>query len=186
MPAQTEHRFNVQDFHRMADAGVLAPAARVELLNGKIIDMSPIGPFHGGVVKRLSRFFQLAAKGRWIVSTQDPLRLEDFSEPQPDLMLLRPAADDYIKSHPEAKDVLLLIEVADTSLDYDREEKLTAYARAGVAEVWLINLNDTVVEIYRGPNFAAYGSKTVAHSGDKLSPQSFADAILDLARLFKR
>ena len=105
----------------MTESGVLGPDARVELLNGQIIDMSPIGPFHAGLVKRLSRIFNLEAKGRWIVSTQDPVRLDDHSEPVPDLMLLKPASDDYTSRHPQPEDVFLLIEVSDTTLDYDRE-----------------------------------------------------------------
>ena len=93
MLVQTEHRFTVTDYHRMGETGVLRPDARVELLDGKIIDMSPIGPFHGGLAKRLSRIFNLKANGRWIVSTQDPLRLDDHSEPEPDVMLLKPSPD---------------------------------------------------------------------------------------------
>ncbi len=135
MLVQTQHRFTVEDYYRMAETGVLRPAARVELLEGRIIDMSPIGPFHGGLVKRLSRTFNLKAKGRWIVSIQDPVRLDDRSEPEPDVMLLKPSPDDYTSRHPQPDDVFLLIEVSDTTLDYDREEKLPAYGRAGIAEV---------------------------------------------------
>src|SRR5437879_253612 len=84
------HRFSVADYYRMAETGVLPPDARIELLDGEIIDMSPIGPFHGGVTKWLNGFFARTANGRWIVSVQDPLRLDDHSEPEPDLMLLKP------------------------------------------------------------------------------------------------
>lgn len=170
----------------MAETGVLRPDARVELLDGRIIDMSPIGPFHGGLVKRLSRIFNLKAKGRWIVSTQDPLRLDDHSEPEPDVMLLKPAADDYTSQHPEPEDVFLLVEVADASLDYDREEKLPAYGRAEIAEVWLVNLRDPSLEIYREPHFTGYGSKIVLRAGDTVSPQAFPDAVVDVAELLKR
>ena len=170
----------------MAETGVLRPDARVELLDGRIIDMSPIGPFHGGLVKRLSRIFNLKAKGRWIVSTQDPLRLDDHSEPEPDVMLLKPVPDDYTSRHPQPDDVFLLIEVSDTTLDYDREEKLPAYGRAGVAEVWIVNLHDAAVEIYREPHFTGYGSKTVANVGEKISPLAFPDAIVDVGELLKR
>ena len=103
----------------MAETGVLKPDARVELLDGKIIDMSPIGPFHGGMVNRLIRWFSTHARGRWLVSAQNPLRLDDYSEPEPDLMLLRPAPDDYTSRHPLPEDVILPIEVSDTTLDYD-------------------------------------------------------------------
>ncbi len=121
MPVQTHHRFTTQDYHRMAETGVLKPDARVELLNGQIIDMSPIGPPHGGAVKRLNRLFSLLNKGRWLVAVQDPVQLNENSEPEPDLMLLKPTPDDYASRHPRPEDVWLLIEVADTSVAYDRE-----------------------------------------------------------------
>ena len=170
----------------MAETGVLPPDARVELLNGKIIDMPPIGPFHGGLVKRLSRIFNLKAKGRWIVSTQDPLHLEDHSEPEPDVVLLKPAPDDYTSRHPQPDDVFLLIEVSDTTLDFDHEEKLPAYGCAGVAEVWIVNLNALTIEVYREPHFTGYGSKTVLRAGDQAVPQAFPDAAVDGAELLKR
>src|ERR1043166_3290888 len=100
MPVEAQHRFSVADYYRMAETGVLRPGARVELLDGRIIDLSPIRPFHGGSVKRLNRLFNKVAGGRWVVSTQDPVRLEEISEPQPDLMLLKPVSDDYTSRHP--------------------------------------------------------------------------------------
>lgn len=111
MFAQTKHRFSVKDYHRMAETGVLSPGARVELLHGEIIDRSPIGPFHGGLVNRLIRIFNQNSGGRWTVSAQNPLALDDHSEPEPDVMLLKPAADDYTSRHPRPQDVFLLIEV---------------------------------------------------------------------------
>jgi Uma2 family endonuclease len=186
MLAQTQHRFSVEDYYRMAETGVLRPSARVELLEGKIIDMSPIGPFHGGLVKRLSRIFNLKAKGRWTVSTQDPLHLDEFSEPQPDVMLLKPSADDYTSRHPQPEDVLLLIEVSDSTIDFDREEKLPAYGRAGIAEVWIVNLNDLAIEIYREPHFDGYGNKTVLRAGDQARLSMFPDTAVDVAELLKR
>lgn len=169
----------------MAETGVLHPDARVELLDGRIIDMSPIGPFHGGVVKRLSRLFNQMARGRWLVSTQDPLRLDPYSEPQPDVMLLRPTPDDYTNRHPGPEDVLLLIEVADTSLDLDRGEKLPAYGRAGIPEVWLVNLLEGTIEVYREPHYAGYAARQVWRTGDLGSPASFPDVQVDVGELLK-
>jgi Uma2 family endonuclease len=186
MLLQTQHRFNVQEYYRMAETGVLKPDARVELLDGKIIDMSPIGPFHGGLVNRLIRIFTKLSNGRWLESAQNPLRLDEHSEPEPDFMLLKPSADDYTRRHPEPEDVFLLIEVADASLDYDREEKLPAYGRAGIPELWIINLRDQTIEIYREPHFTGYGSKTILRASDKATPQAFPDAIVDVAELLKR
>src|SRR5665213_224454 len=175
MLVQTQHRFTVEDYYRMAETGVLKPDARVELLDGKIIDMSPIGPFHGGLVKRLSRLFNLKSKGRWIVSTQGPVRLDDRSEPEPDVMLLKPSPDDYTTRHPVASDVLLLIEVSDSTLDYDRGEKLPAYGRSGISEVWIVNLNEGTIEVYREPHFTGYGSKIVLQGNDEAAPGAFPD-----------
>jgi Uma2 family endonuclease len=186
MQVQAKHRFSVKDYYRMAETGVLRPDARVELLDGEIIDMSPIGPFHGSVTKYLTQLFTAAAKGRWITAVQDPVRLDDHSEPQPDLMLLKPIPDFYRKSHPRPEDVFLLIEVSDTTLATDRDQKLPAYGRAGIAEVWIVNLNEELIEVYREPHFTGYNSKTVLRAGDHASPRAFPDATVDVAALLKR
>lgn len=170
----------------MAETGVLPANARVELLEGKIIDLSPIGPFHGGLVKRLSRIFNLKAKGRWVVSTQDPLRLDDFSEPQPDVMLLKPSVDDYTGHHPGPEDVFLLIEVADSTIDFDRDEKLPAYGKAGIPEVWIVNLNELTVEAYREPHFTGYSKKTILRAGDEARPMAFPDLAVSVEDLLRR
>jgi Uma2 family endonuclease len=186
MSVQTQHRFSVEDYYRMAETGVLRPGKRMELLDGKIIDMSPIGPFHGGVTDYLNELFVAASQGRWRTRVQNSLRLDDHSEPQPDLVLAKPAPDFYRKRHPQAGDVFLLVEVSDTTLAADQAEKLPAYGRAGVPEVWIVNLNELTVEIYREPHFTGYGSKTVLRNGDKAAPQAFPDAAVDVAELLKR
>jgi Uma2 family endonuclease len=186
MPILAEHRFTVRDYHRMGEMGVLSAGTRVELLDGRIIDRSPIGPFHGAVVNRLNRLFLLKSRGRWLVSTQNPLRLDEYSEPQPDLMLLKPAPDDYVSHHPERSEVFLLVEVSDTTLEFDREQKLPAYARGGVQEFWIVNLNDQIIEVYCGPNFTAYNNKSVLNAGDRAVPQAFPDLVLEVSELFKR
>ena len=164
----------------------MRPDARVELLEGRIIDMSPIGPFHGGVVNELNAHFNGRAKDRWIVSIQNSLHIDDFSEPQPDLTLLRPVAHKYYRRHPRAEDVFLLIEVSDSTLQYDRAGKLPVYSRAGVPEVWIVNLVDEVIEIYRQPNFSGYGSKAVLGLDDIAIPEAFPDAGLQVSELFGR
>lgn len=168
----------------MAETGVLRSDARVELLEGEIIDMSPIGPFHGSVAKYLNKVLSAAARERWIMSVQDPLHLDNQSEPQPDLVLLKPASDFYRKRHPQAADVFLLVEISDTSLNLDREIKLPIYGRAGIAEVWIVNLIELAIEVYREPHFTGYGSKTVLRAGDQAKPQAFPDVAVDLADLF--
>ncbi len=184
MQVQAQHRFSVEDYHRMAEAGVLKPDARVELLDGRIIDMSPIGPLHGGMVNRLIRWFSTHARGRWLVSAQNPVRLDAHSEPEPDLMLLKPVPDDYTSRHPRPEEVFLLIEVSDTTLDYDRTDKLPAYGRAGIPEVWILNLNDRTLEVYREPHFTGYGSVQRLRAGDTAVPLAFADAAVEVSTLF--
>ncbi len=186
MFAQTKHRFSVKEYYRMAETGVLRPDARVELLNGEIIDMSPIGPFHGGVTDYLNEIFTTASKGRWRTRVQNPLRLDDHSEPQPDVMLLKPAPDFYRQRHPQPEDVFLLIEVSDSTLAADQAEKLPAYGRAGVAEMWIVNLNELTIEVYREPHFTGYGSKTIVRAGDTIAPLAFPDAVVDVTELLKK
>ena len=183
MQVEAQHRFSVEDYHRMAEAGVLKPDARVELLDGRIIDRSPIGPLHGGMVNRLIRWFSTHARGRWLVSAQNPVRLDDHSEPEPDLMLLKPVPDDYTSCHPRPEEVFLLIEVSDTTLDYDRKEMLPAYGRVGIPEVWILNLNDRTIEVYREPHFTGYGSVQTLRPGDAAVPLAFADAAADVTEL---
>jgi Uma2 family endonuclease len=184
--APTKHRFNVNEYYRMGETGVLPPDARVELLDGEIIDMSPIGPFHSGVTKRLNKIFSSAANNRWVTVIADPLHLDEYSEPQPDIMLVKPTEDSYINGHPQSSDVYLLIEVADTSLMRDLNEKLPAYGRSGIAEVWIVNLNDETIEVYRQPNFTGYGSKTVLSAGEIAKPQAFPDVDVNVGDLLKR
>ena len=185
MLAQTKHRFTVKEYYRMAETGVLPRDARVELLNGEIVDMSPIGPSHAGMVNRLNRMFAKHARDRWMVSMQNPLRLDDQSEPEPDFMLLKPSADDYSGRHPQPEDVFLLVEVADASLEYDREEKLPAYGRAGISEVWIVNLRDRAIEVFREPHYAGYAAKTTLRQGDRATLTAFPDVALDIAELLR-
>ncbi len=170
----------------MAETGVLDSDARVELLDGKILDMSPIGPFHGSITKYLNQLFSAAARGRWIVQVQDPVHLGDHSEPEPDLALLKPVEDFYGTRHPGPEDVFLLVEVSDTTLEYDRGEKLSAYAHAGIVETWIVNLSELTLEIHREPHFTGYASKTVLRPGAKAAPLAFSDAAVDVAELLRR
>ena len=130
--------------------------------------------------------FMSASKGRWITGVPGPVRLHDHSEPQPDLMLLKPSASFYRKRHPRPEDVFLLVEISDTSLEKDQEKKIPAYARARIAEVWIVNLNELTIEVYRQPHFAGYATKTILRAGDKASPQLFPDVTVDVAELLKR
>jgi Uma2 family endonuclease len=185
MKTRTEHRFSVDEYYRMAETGILHPDARVELLDGEIHDMSPIGPLHGGVLNRVVRLLSSLARGRWLVSAQNPVRLDNYSEPLPDLLLLKPAPDDYTSHHPVPDDVFLLIEIADSSLIHDRKRKLPAYARASIPEVWIVNLTNRTIEVYSEPQFTNYGSIRILSAGDKAVLQAFSDVTVDISELFK-
>ncbi|MGI8602654.1 MAG: Uma2 family endonuclease [Verrucomicrobiales bacterium] len=183
MPGSLIHRFTVDEYYRMAETGVIRPDARVELLDGQIRDMMPIGSFHASVVDQLADLFFRAGGDRWLIRVQSALRLDKFSEPQPDLMLLKRKDDFYRKGHPRPSDVFLLIEVADSSVIYDREEKLPAYARGGLNEVWIVNIPQKQVEVYREPHFLGYEQTTFYGVGDSISPQTFSDISIKVGDL---
>src|SRR2546423_2337943 len=151
-----KHFFNVDEYYRMAEVGLLSEDDRVELIEGEIVEMSPIGKTHGGTVKRSNHFLNRDLGDAFIISVQDPIRLNDFSEPQPVLALLKPRKDFYRNSHPTAGDVLVVIEVADPSLNYDRNVQLPLYARAGIPEAWLMVLQKDVIEVHSQPKDGKY------------------------------
>ncbi|HEY0081953.1 MAG TPA: Uma2 family endonuclease [Pyrinomonadaceae bacterium] len=157
----SKYYFSVAEFERMGEAGVFTKDARLELIEGEVIEMSPIGSRHAACVNFLSRFLNRTVGDIALVSTQNPIRLNDFSEPEPDIALLRLRDDFYRAAHPTPADVLLVIEVADTTLAYDREVKVPLYAKAGIAEVWIVNLSEEQIEIYSGLAGGAYQTPAV-------------------------
>lgn len=169
-PGVRRHKLDVAAYYRMAEVGILGPDDRVELIEGEIVDMAPIGSAHGGTVDGLAEAVHAGLERRAIVRVQGPLRLSDESEPQPDLMLLRPRADRYRASHPGPGDVLLLVEVSDSTLRTDRNVKLPLYARHGIPEVWIVNLPDGVVEVHREPQGEAWRTTQRAGRGEVLEP----------------
>jgi Uma2 family endonuclease len=166
-------RFSVEEYYLMAKAGILNEDDRVELIDGEIVEMAPIGSPHAGYVDRLNRLFTLRLGERGIVRVQNPVRLSEHSEPLPDLALLRPRDDFYATAHPGPADVLLLIEVADTSVDYDREVKARLYARAGITEYWLVDLPEQRIEVYRDPAAGEYRQVRLVRRGERLVPEAF-------------
>lgn len=171
----TRRLFSVEDYYRMAEAGVLGPEDRVELIDGEIIQMSAMGPRHVGCVNRAIDMFTATFRGRAIVSPQHPVRLNDYTEPQPDLALLAFRADFYASKTPTAADVLLLVEVSDTSLRYDRDVKLPRYATAGVPEVWIADLEADVLRVYREPFDGAFRVGLKLGRGEPVSVAAFPD-----------
>lgn len=177
------HRFTVEDYERMVRTGILTEEDRVELLEGEIIQMSPIGERHASCVKRLNRLLAQRLGDRAIVSVQDPIRLDDDSEPQPDLAILRPKADFYASGHPRPGDILFLIEVADTTQEKDRGVKIPLYARAGIPEVWLMDLEQARVEVYGQPERDRYGEVRSFTREKRLSPRAFADTEIPVGEI---
>ena len=170
--------FSVTEYYRMAEAGILTEADRVELIEGEIIKMSPIGSLHAACVKRLNRLLQRQCGDAVVVSVQDPVRLSDFSEPEPDIALLRARADLYAQSHPTPADVLLIIEVADTTVLSDRNVKVPLYARAGIPEVWLIDLQQDVIEIYAQAVGDVYQVQRQARRTEQLTAETLPQLTL--------
>jgi Uma2 family endonuclease len=174
MQAVIERRtFTVDEYHQMAETGILTEDDRVELINGEIITMSPINSPHAGSVKRINALFTKLFAEEAIISVQDPLVVGDFSEPEPDIMLLKPQDDFYASAHPQASDVFLLIEVAASSVQIDRQVKLPVYASAGVPEVWIVNLPDHQIELYRSPMNNYYQAKEVAKGNQTITVPHF-------------
>lgn len=153
---EVQRLFTVEEYHRMAEAGILHEDDRVELIEGKIIQMAAVGSRHAACVKRLIKFLVREVGDLGVVGAQDPVVLPDSSEPEPDVVVLRPRDDFYAAGHPVPEDVLLLIEVSDTSFDYDRDVKVPLYARAGVPEVWIVDLVNEKIHVYSRPTDGSY------------------------------
>jgi len=152
---QRKH-FNVSEYYRMAEAGVLTQDDRVELVDGEIIEMCPIGTRHAACVRKAGDILSRLLRNLLIVSIQNPVHIGEYSEPLPDIALLKPRDDFYSRAHPVPDDIVLIIEVADTSLDYDRNIKMPLYAKAGIVEAWLVNLPKDLIEVYTDPSGASY------------------------------
>src|SRR3954453_23884684 len=167
-PWVTRRLINVDEYYRMAEAGILGEKERVELIEGELIAMAPIGDDHMGTVNAVNYLLVLAVGERSVVSVQNPLRLSNLTEPQPDFTVLAPRADFYRKKRPMPEDTLLLVEVAETSVRYDRTVKLPLYARHGVPEYWIVRLDIAVVEVYRDPARDGYRSVQEVRGGETL------------------
>ncbi|MFB2917548.1 MULTISPECIES: Uma2 family endonuclease [Aerosakkonema] len=168
-------KFTVEQYHQMVDVGILNQSDRVELIRGEIVEMNPIGTRHAACVNRLVRLLTQRLGDVVILSPQNPVELDDTSEPQPDVALLQPRPDFYESGHPQAQDVILLVEVADTTAESDRTVKIPLYAENGIVETWLVNINEQCVEVYREPSATGYQNVQVFQRGQSLSIQAFSD-----------
>jgi Uma2 family endonuclease len=171
-------RFTVEEYYRMAEVGIFGPEERVELIEGEIIRMSPIGPHHAACVNALTRRLLQGVGDRAVLSPQNPVRLLSDTEPQPDVVLLRPPEGRYWEHRAAPADALLVVEVSETSYRYDRRIKLPLYARAGIPEVWIVDLVRGVVEVFREPQPTDYGSAQRVERGGTIAPGAFPDVII--------
>jgi Uma2 family endonuclease len=169
-PIPVPHRFTREEYHRMGDAGLFIDE-RVELLDGEILIMSPHNPPHAGITSRSAYTLMRLLGSTVSVRIQLPIVLNDWSEPEPDVAICDPDPDDYEREHPRADQVLLVIEVADASLSYDRNRKVTAYAGSGIPEYWIVNLVDRRIEVMSDPDLATRRYRTERHAtaGDSLT-----------------
>ena len=174
----TRRLFTVHDYHRMAEAGILHEDDRVELIEGDISEMAAIGSRHFACVNTLTRLLVKSLGDEAIVSVQNPVRLNESSEPEPDLAVIR--ARDYRDSLPGPEDVLFLIEVSDTTLSYDRNVKLPLYARSGIPEVWIFDLTDEIVERYTGPSGEIYRHLERSRRSETLASTALPDLVFDM------
>ena len=179
------HRLSTDEYRRMAEHGIIAPDARVELIDGEIIDMPPIGSSHNGIVNQLNRLFTEAIGAAAVVQVQGSIELPRHSQPQPDVALLRPRADFYKRTLPQPEDVLLLVEVADSTLVYDRDVKAPLYARYRIPEYWLIDVAGERVTAFAVPGDAGYDIRETLVDPRAVAPAALPGAALDLGALFR-
>ena len=175
--------FNVDDYYRMFRAGVFSQGDRVELIEGEVVEMSPIGSTHQGCVDELSSVVMEKIGRAAIVRVQGPIHIDDYSEPQPDISLLKPRRDYYRRAHPMPADVLLVIEVADTSVEYDRSVKLPLYARAGIPEAWLIILPKDLIEVHSEPKNGKYQKVQRLKRGKTLASATIPELKLNVGEI---
>lgn len=178
------HRLTRRDFHRLGEAGILREDDRVELLEGQLIDMSPIGPRHAIITNNLMELLVTGFTGRARVRCHDPVVLNDDSEPQPDFALVRRPWHGYPHTHPEPGDIFLVIEVADSSLDFDRTVKLELYARARIPEVWIVDLTTDSVLVHRHPSDGGYGSMARLQTPEALDVEGLPGVTVPVAAVF--
>ena len=177
-------RFTVAEYYRMAEVGILGPEERVELIEGEIIQMSPIGTRHAGCVINLTRLLVTRLGNRAVVSPQNPVVIRPRSEPQPDMLVLRPRSVSYSRAHPAPEDVLLAIEVADTTTRFDGIVKAGLYARAQIGEYWLVDVNAERVDLFRAPGAEAYADTSRVGRGGRVAALAFPDVVIAIDALF--
>ena len=180
-----KHLLTVDEYHRMGETGILKQQDRVELIEGEIIDTAPIGSNHAGTVNYLSKVLNTSLRNEAIISSQNPIVISELSEPEPDIVILKPRADFYRHAHPTPEDIYLVIEVAETSLRYDRDIKIPLYAKHGIAEVWLVDLESKQLTTFFSPKNDQYEKIETIATYTQLAIQKIPGSKLDLTNLFE-
>jgi Uma2 family endonuclease len=175
----------VDEYYRMGEVGILRPDERVELLNGRIIEMPPIGPRHNYIVAALHAMLVMLLDDRAVPLCQGPVRLDHFSEPQPDIAVVRAPRERYLDTHPTPADAVFVIEVSDATLAYDRGEKLKAYARAAISEYWIVDIRHQRVDVYTEPEGDRYQSHAVVLPGESLAARAFPNDSIEVNAIFQ-
>jgi Uma2 family endonuclease len=171
-------RFRAEDFRKMTEVGILPEESGWEVIDGFLIDKMSIGSKHAGAVKILSEMLRDLTRTEAIISVQDPIHIDDYNEPEPDIALLKRRNDFYRESHPLPSDVLLLVEVSDSTIEYDREIKKTLYAEAGIVEYWLVNLQNDTIEVYSQPKNGNYRLARILESGEIIEASAIENLTL--------
>jgi Uma2 family endonuclease len=179
----TKKLFTVDEYYRMGEAGIFGPEARLELIEGEIIEMSPVGTRHIACVNRATALFASRLAGQALVSIQNPVVLSRYTEPQPDVLLAHPRADYYSSKRISAEDTLLAIEISDTTIRYDRNRKMPLYAKASVPELWIENLPNDVILVFRDPGPKSYATALTFHRGESISLIAFPEVTFQVDEL---
>lgn len=176
-------KFTVEQYHQMAAMGILTERDRVELIEGEIVQMSPVGPRHAICVDRLNKCFSRNLPLEAVVRVQSPIHLRDDSEPQPDLTIFLEKSGSFLSEHPRPEEILAAIEVSDTTIEYDRQTKAPLYAREGIQELWIVNCNELAIAVYRSPSPTGYQDVQSLRKEQSLAFQAFPDTLFTIEQL---
>ncbi len=176
-PIIKKRLFSRVEYYQMADSGILTCTDKTELIKGEIILKSPAGPYHASRSRKIEAIFSRLIGDQAQTSTQNPVQLDDFSEPEPDFVLLKPRADYYASQHPGPEDIMLLIEISHSTYAFDKNIKLPLYAQAGIPEVWIINLNESQVEVFKQPQGEEFREKLIFRQGESIEVEVLSSSV---------
>lgn len=184
-PSIAVRRLSVQDYYRMVESGILQPDERVELLEGQIIQMAAKGTAHSAAVSRIEKLLRNRLGDRALLRFQDPVQLNNYSEPEPDVAVVQPDPSFYEDHHPRPSEVFWLVEVSDSTLKFDREIKAPAYARSGIAEYWVLDVNVESLYVYRSPSQGGYRSETILSEKATIAPLAFPECVIAVREMVR-